>query len=767
MRKSRRGSIVLFPLLAASVVVAFLMSLLAIRGPARPVSAPAVISSFFQASQPLRVFGPETFGRDRGKPLRIVRTFMVSHTLTNDFILKVQNGTIRKALDRVTSVSSSLNGVQILSPNEFNQNTATLSKPIVLQRENTLIIELHGKLDAFLVLATEVDLTRAFNELAEFLNAAIIEFPTTEANSEFGFPLENMPPELLLALQNLAPANSFLFLPLLSVTPFSFPLPVIVLPSQNNTAVQQGAAALFDFIEGRDIRVDDLRSALSQNETHQEGVKAGGLLLDPGTDAIFFKVPATFSRFSDLGIVVFLDSITHIIFHEPEIQTLLARDFTGGRLSLTPSANTVLHEYLHAMIFRSGCFQGSISTEETLVELGLLRAIDGELTGIGSILANGQQESIFLGGSACLDLLGLSPTPPPLELSFSRTDISTGAFPLGITSADFNGDGKLDLAVLTSAFAGSSSARIFVLLGDGMGGFILSPDFATGFASIWLTNGDLNLDRRPDVVVANGFSGSVSFFQGIGDGTFGARTDLFTAGRTESVITAIAADFNLDGKPDLAATNFEPAPYSVSVFLGDGMGGFGPRNDFLTLPVPFVVIKDDFNADGKPDLAINGHFGGVSVLLGNGDGTFQPKKDSPTGFFQSSSLVAGDINGDGKSDIAVTNNADNSVSILLGNGDGTFNLQPPLATDLTPFRVLMGDFNADGILDVAVGIRNSAEVSIFLGNGDATFHPKMDFQTGAGVQGLVAQDFNGDGKLDLVTANFDAGTISILLNTSR
>ena len=103
----------------------------------------------------------------------------------------------------------------------------------------------------------------------------------------------------------------------------------------------------------------------------------------------------------------------------------------------------------------------------------------------------------------------------------------------------------------------------------------------------------------------------------------------------------------------------------------------------------------------------------------------------------------------------------------LGNGDGTFNLQPALATDLTPFRCVTGDFNADGKLDLAVAIHNAAKVSIFLGNGDGTFLPKVDIPTNVRPQSIVAGDFNGDGKIDLVTANLESGTVTILLNTSH
>jgi hypothetical protein len=352
-------------------------------------------------------------------------------------------------------------------------------------------------------------------------------------------------------------------------------------------------------------------------------------------------------------------------------------------------------------------------------------------------------------------------------LSFSRHDLSLGGNPLGVASADFNGDGKQDLAVL---FEPSGATRTFVamFLGNGDGTFTLLNTFDTGFAAPWLITADLNHDNKPDLVIANGFGRSISVFLGNGDGTFGTSNVIPLPGRIESVI---AADFNGDGKLDIAAPDFEFAPQpSVSILLGNGDGTFGQNTEYPTLDTPFVVITDDFNHDGKLDLALNTDLGTVSVigsvLLGNGNGTFQPKKDFGTGFTQSADLASGDFNADGKTDLVVANNADDSVSILLGNGDGTFTLQSSIALPVTPFRVVARDIDADGKLDLVVARRNSATVSILIGKGDGTFGAPIDFGVGAGPQFIAVTDLNGDGLVDIVTPNEDDGTVSILLNTT-
>jgi hypothetical protein len=238
---------------------------------------------------------------------------------------------------------------------------------------------------------------------------------------------------------------------------------------------------------------------------------------------------------------------------------------------------------------------------------------------------------------------------------------------------------------------------------------------------------------------------------------------LGTGSQPQSVATG---DFNGDGKLDLVEADY--GSNTVSVLLGNGDGTFRPRATYATGRSPIAVSVGDFNGDGKLDLAVSNSVDNtVSILLGKGDGTFQPHVDFGTAVGPSWSAV-GDFNGDGKLDLAVACNDTMSVyvvCVLLGNGDGTFQAHVCYPTGSWPSWVAVGDFNRDGKLDLAVANAHGDTVSVLLGKGDGTFLAKVDYPTGTGSnpRSIAAGDFNADGKLDLAVASQFNNAISVLL----
>lgn len=345
---------------------------------------------------------------------------------------------------------------------------------------------------------------------------------------------------------------------------------------------------------------------------------------------------------------------------------------------------------------------------------------------------------------------------------FGRADFAVGSSPMAIAAGDFNNDGLIDFAVVSSgdAFGNYAPNTVSVLLGRADGTFAPQITFPTGPNPVAIAAADFNGDGRVDLVVANAnclvpqqinnqcAPSTVSILFGNGDGTFQPHIDLAVGAIPSSVV---AADFNGDGKVDLAVANTQDA--TVSILLGNGDGTFQPRTTFATAATGIMswqsVTVGDFNNDGKLDLAVTCN-SVISVLPGKGDGTFGPHIDSGVGGFF---LAAGDFNGDGKLDLAVSGPSSGgapTISVLLGIGDGAFVLQTQYDGGNS---VAVADVNGDGKLDLLVPLDLSpAEgdyVEILLGNGDGTFQPAVNYGTASSPTSLWVADLNGDGKLDL------------------
>jgi hypothetical protein len=280
---------------------------------------------------------------------------------------------------------------------------------------------------------------------------------------------------------------------------------------------------------------------------------------------------------------------------------------------------------------------------------------------------------------------------------------------------------------------------------------------------------DFDNDGKPDIVASNCPNPTsyqvfldLQVLLGNGNATFTSAP--YVSQIIGSSQALAVADFNGDGNQDIAAAMLYAN--AVQIMLGNGDGTFTSRQ-VIPLPSPQAIVSADFNGDGIPDLAVTNVINSgatfspntVTILLGNGDGTFTVKSTIPTGN-NPYSIVAGDFRGNGKMDLAITNKADNTLTVLLGNGDGTFTPAPSPATGSQPWSIAAADFNQDGILDLAVLNENASSpavpgsVTILRGNGDGTFTPAgANPATGLVPTSIAVGDFNGDGKADLTTVN--------------
>jgi FG-GAP-like repeat/Putative Ig domain/FG-GAP repeat len=360
---------------------------------------------------------------------------------------------------------------------------------------------------------------------------------------------------------------------------------------------------------------------------------------------------------------------------------------------------------------------------------------------------------------------------PQTTVSFVNAPNSPLAIsePSAIVAADFNEDGKPDLAI-------TANVRVYVLLGAGNGTFtptsaspipVPSPpydDFGSPYVGPALAAGDFNNSGHQGLAVGLFQNLAAAIFFGNGDGTFTVADTLAPlSGQPTMALTA--ADFNADGNLDLAVASTLNG-VSPTILLGYGRGAFNAVSQNIDVSA-LSSAAGDLNGDGKLDLVLGGSGiapnGAGSILLGQGDGTFIDASTLNTNGF----TIVADFNGDGKLDLAVCNSALNTITIFLGNGDGTFTTATgsPIAVGNQPEALLAGDFNNDGKLDLAIANFGDGTVTLLLGNGDGTFTPASGspYAVGRGPLALAAADFNGDGKLDLAIINSTDGTVSILL----
>ena len=336
----------------------------------------------------------------------------------------------------------------------------------------------------------------------------------------------------------------------------------------------------------------------------------------------------------------------------------------------------------------------------------------------------------------------------------NRTSFIGGEYPVAAVAADFNGDGKLDLAVVNRG-----DNTVSILLGKPDSTFTPKVDYAVGAEPTEIVAADIDGDKKVDLAVLNSESKTVSILLGHGDGTFAAQTVEPT---DDAPVGIVASDFNGDGKIDLAVACSTPITGAVDILLGNGDGTFASQIPAAVDAFPTTLAGGDFNGDGRVDLMTVNVDQEATVLLSNNDGTFSNHRTSFAQFGGdvTVNLALGDFDADGMLDGLVW--ISGYWDFLRGLGNGQFKVSPDFQMAAAGFAgygspFVVADFNRDGKPDLA-----SAN-TIMLGNGSGTGFREAPFPCKA-VKPLLSADFNGDGVPDLVFVNGLSGVLVLLGN---
>lgn len=408
----------------------------------------------------------------------------------------------------------------------------------------------------------------------------------------------------------------------------------------------------------------------------------------------------------------------------------------------------------------------SVGTFKTELGLGPRSVVVGDFNRDGSLDVatadfNSSTVSVFLGNSISGGFA--------IATNFALGDGAIG--PIFIATTDLNRDGKLDL--ITANF---STANISILFGDGFGNFnsVVKLDLTGAIGPRAIATSDFNRDGNPDLAIANFNTNNIFILLGDGNGGFAPPVILDLKGGQQP-FSIVAADFNRDGLMDLATAN---GSNSVSVLLGNGLGVFTDAKNFdlLTGTSPQSIQVADFNRDGILDIATaNSSTSNVSTLLGDGDGNFS----RAAGFTLPETkgvqaLAIADFNRDNKLDVVTVNQTSNTVSVLLNNctiscrGSFSSATNVGIGDNFGPQSLAVGDFNRDGVLDIVTANPGNGNLSILKGIKNGGFSLASKFTT-TGVQpfSVATGDFNRDGNIDVVTVDIFTSNVYVLLGDGK
>ncbi len=353
-------------------------------------------------------------------------------------------------------------------------------------------------------------------------------------------------------------------------------------------------------------------------------------------------------------------------------------------------------------------------------------------------------------------------------------DFVVGNSPTSVAVVDFDGAGRLSLAT-----ANYLDGTVSIPLGHGDGSFEAAQNYRTNLDRQSVAVGDLDGDGLRDLLVTNfcgtdtscTSNGSASVFLNNGNGSF-RRGATFALGK--GPIAVALADVNGDGKLDVITANQDEN--TASVMLGNGDGTFRQAMSYSVGYSPIAVAVANLHNDGKPDLVVLNRCsssscdsaGSVSILRGNGDGSFGGVTTYAAGF-NPSGLAIGDLRGSGNRDIVVANScgrnsacSSGSATILLNDGAGNFQAAPDVALGKMPSAVAVGDLREIGTLDLVASYKGSNQVGVLLGHGDGTFAAQSVYAVGSAPSSVAVGKFTGGANLDVAVANLNSATVSLL-----